>query len=170
MMTKINAEPSRESVIAAMQAAWHDHQHARDQTWKTLQGIFVLAAGLVTVELQFNSLAATSFAAVLVIAGGIFGLLVTGHHREYERRKFTHIMRCEHVLGLRTVDESHPRLLSTDDNAVLHWKEKPEQVPVAIRWSDIARPSAQTTPIFIMRIHAVMILFALLFWVFSLLH
>ncbi|MBW2737280.1 MAG: hypothetical protein JRE64_00235, partial [Deltaproteobacteria bacterium] len=45
-------DPDKESVIAAMDQAWRDHHHARDQTWKALQIEAVLGAGLVTVDAQ----------------------------------------------------------------------------------------------------------------------
>lgn len=168
MMQRINEKPDMQSVIAAMQDAWRDHQHARDQTWKTLNGVVFLTAGLVTVQYQFRDHWATSFAALLALVAGCFGLLITKHHREYERRKFTHIMRCEHLLGLRTVDENDERLLSTDANAVLHWKDHAEKVPTPIEWIDIVKPGEQNTALFIMRMHAGFIIFTLIFCGFSL--
>ncbi len=44
----------QESIRLAMDQAWRDHHHARDQTWKALQIVVVLGAGLVTVDFNFN--------------------------------------------------------------------------------------------------------------------
>ncbi|MBN2009645.1 hypothetical protein JW960_09910 [candidate division KSB1 bacterium] len=89
-----------DALIAAMQAAWTDHHHARDQTWKVLQMEAVLGAGLVTVDAQFGLPIATVVAAALVVISSIAGISITLRHRGLERRKFIHIMNCEEELGL----------------------------------------------------------------------
>ena len=84
------AEPKEDDIRAAMDQAWRDHHHARDQTWKALQMVAVLAAGVVGVDAQFEKPHATLAAAVLTIVGAAFGIAVTLRHRNnVEVLKFT---------------------------------------------------------------------------------
>jgi len=87
-----------------MELAWRDHHHARDQTWKAVQIVAVLGAGLVTVDAQFGNPVATDAAAILVVLVAFFGILISLHHRKLECRKFVHLMNCEEHLGLRRKD------------------------------------------------------------------
>lgn len=89
-----------ESVRKAMEMAWIDHHHARDQTWKTLQIVAVLAAGLLTIDFTYQKIIPTLCAAILVIISAGVGAGITWSHRKLERRKFIHIMNCEEFLGL----------------------------------------------------------------------
>ena len=93
--------PSEESLLKAMELAWRDHHHARDQTWKTVQMVAVLGAGLLTIDLQYRNLVATALAAALVVLAAAVGVGITWNHRKLERRKFIHLMNCEELLGLR---------------------------------------------------------------------
>ena len=63
-------KPDNETVRLAMELAWRDHHHARDQTWKAVQMEAVLGAGLVTVDAQFGNTIATFAAATLVVTHG----------------------------------------------------------------------------------------------------
>ena len=65
--------PTEESIRTAMELAWRDHHHARDQTWKTVQIVAVLGAGLLSMDLVNKNLIATAFASVLVIIAAAFG-------------------------------------------------------------------------------------------------
>src|SRR5260370_20553650 len=92
--------PDKESVRLAMDLAWRDHHHAREQTWKAVQIEAALAAGLIGVDWQIRSVPATIAAGVLVVMSAIFGVLISLHHRKLEVRKFTHIVNCEEFFGL----------------------------------------------------------------------
>ena len=48
------SEVLRSSLEAAMQSAWKDHHHARDQTWKGLQMEALLAIALIGIDLRSN--------------------------------------------------------------------------------------------------------------------
>ena len=67
-------ELEQESIRLAMDQAWRDHHHARDQTWKAVQIEAVLAAGIVGVDFQLGNVGATIAAGVLVIIAAIFGI------------------------------------------------------------------------------------------------
>jgi len=155
--------PEAESVRLAMEHAWRDHHHARDQTWKALQMVAVLGAGLVTVDAQFRNPLSTLAAGSLVIIASAFGLYVTFHHRGLEIRKFIHILNCEEWLGLHRDDlipkdpgdgslDSKPQ--SVRDGAVR------EPRPFSAR--AIFNPHAHNTALFIARTHVGIALFATL--------
>ncbi len=159
-----------------MQAAWKDHHHARDQTWKTLQMEAVLAAGLVTVDAKFGIPLATIVTALLVIIASLAGVMITLRHRELEQRKFIHIMNCEEELGLHRIDilplkrEAIEELGIEED----HYEKRNVRVPN----DDVIKTSAvgildkinfvdvfffwkANTSLFILRMHLAIALFSL---------
>ena len=155
--------PSEESLLKAMELAWKDHHHARDQTWKTVQIVAVLGAGLLTIDLQYKDLLATSLSALLVLISGGVGVGITWNHRKLERRKFIHLMNCEELLGLHR-DDVIP--LRRGDN----WakgksdlvKDGAVSVPqVHSAWS-IINPFKHNTSLFIVRMHFAIMAFTLL--------
>jgi hypothetical protein len=93
-----------ESVRLAMDQAWRDHHHARDQTWKAVQMVAVLLVGLITIEFKYHNLIATSIAGLIVIVATISAILIANNHRKLERRKFIHIMNCESYLKLHELN------------------------------------------------------------------
>jgi len=136
--------PQPESIRQAMDEAWRDHHHARDQTWKAVQMEAVLAAGLVTIDVQFQSVVATTLTAVLVVFSAVSGILISFHHRGVERRKFEHILNCEEALGLHG-----PNLISG------------VYLPDKLRLRDAFIPSVGNTAVFIVRLHLAILFFAL---------
>jgi hypothetical protein len=142
--------PDPESVRLAMDEAWREHQHARDQTWTALKLTIALVAGFVAIEVRFHNHLATAFGAVLVIAEAYSGLCIAKHHRAYQRLKFRHILNCEEWLGLHRSD------LICDVTE-----------PAPITWLDTFRGSKQNSVLFIMRMQMGLIVFALIFVVGS---
>ena len=145
--------PNNDTVRAVMDLAWRDHHHARDQTWKALQIVAVLGAGLVTVDAQFGKPIATLVAAILVVVSALFGIFVTLHHRELECRKFLHIMNCEEYLGLRRKD-----LIPSSDEDKIAGVKRPE--PLSF-WA-VFNPRQLNTASFILRIHFAIMMFAII--------
>jgi hypothetical protein len=137
-------DPQPESIRMAMDQAWRDHHHARDQTWKALQMEAVLAAGLASVDVQYHNVLATTLMAVLVALSTASGILISLHHRKLERRKFSHILSCEEALGL------HKNLI-TDVS-----------LPAELRLRHVFMPSVRNTAVFILRLHFAILFFALL--------
>lgn len=134
-----------DNVRLAMDQAWRDHQHTRDQTWKTLQYEIMIAAGLVAVSwsstLVFFSLAADILLFFIVLSG----IQITLRHRnKVEILKFKHIMNCEEFLGLHKsdliCDVSHPK-------------------PITF-WHAFC-PLKGNTALFILRMHVAIFLFSI---------
>lgn len=167
---------SSDALIAAMNAAWTDHHHARDQTWKILQMEAVLGAGLVSVDAQFKLPIATIIAAALVILSSFAGIMITLRHRDLERRKFIHIMNCEEELGLHRPDifplnQKAIKELGVDET---DYNSRSSRSPIdsVIRSSEIGIPSKikirdilffwkSNTSLFILRMHFAIAFFAI---------
>jgi hypothetical protein len=141
-------QPDPESIRLAMEIAWRDHHHMREQTWRVLQIEAVLAAGLIGVDWQIRNIYATIAAGLLVIIAAIFGVLITLHHREGERRKFTFINNCEEALHLHG-----PNFLPEEDC----------QTPSKLRFIDAFNFHVQNTAAFILRMNIAIMFFAVLY-------
>jgi len=163
-MTKDStASPSPEAVRAAMDLAWRDHHHARDQTWKALQIEAVLGAGLVSIDAQYDRPSATLGAAILVILAAMFGLLISWHHRKLERRKIIHIYNCEEYLGLHR-DDLLPRKRkgSGADDRSAEVVDSAVSFPEPFSWWWVFDIRRTNTALFIMRMHFAIIAFAII--------
>jgi hypothetical protein len=137
-----------DSIRLAMDLAWRDHHHMREQTWRALQIEAALAVGLVGIDWQIQNISITIAAGVLVVISSIFGVLITLHHRKGEIRKFTHIVNCEQALGLHSDDLLPP---STTN------------IPRPLRFIDALNPWVQNTSAFILRMHTAILIFAVLY-------
>ncbi len=141
----------KESVRLAMDQAWRDHQHTRDQTWKALQFEIMIAAGVIGVSWQIESAAAILLGSLLVFVVALCGAMITKHHRNsVEITKFRHIRHCQHELALDTPDLidgiGEPRTITIRD---------------AFRWCE------GNTALFIMRMHVAIMAFALLLFLWK---
>jgi len=123
----------------------------------------VLGAGLVTVDVQFHDVVATSCAGILTILAALSGFLISLHHRRLERRKFLHIINAEEWLGLHR-DDLIPKKAdgSGDDRRSDLVDDGAVSVPARLRAWDIVNPFRQNTAVFIMRMHLAILVFAAL--------
>jgi hypothetical protein len=169
--------PSAENLRAAMDAAWRDHHHARDQTWRSLTIEAYLAAGLITVDAQFGRPWITFAAGALIAVAAALGAMITLNHRKLERRKFIHLMNCEEMLKLHR-DDLIP--LTSDGMSQFHIQVDeynlrkgrdvdPElvtasavSVPRPFSLFDAFNLNVQNTAVFILRMHIAIILFAMI--------
>lgn len=146
-------DPDSETVRLALQLAWQDLHHARDQTWRAVQIEAVLGAGLVTVDTQFRNPAATLATATLVIVAASFGVLISLHHRKLARRKFNHIDHFEEYLHLHRKD-----LIPSYTDDKIGGVRPPENLSF---WA-VLNPRQQSTSIFILRMHIAIMVFAVI--------
>jgi disulfide bond formation protein DsbB len=148
-----------------MELAWRDHHHAREQTWKAIQIEAVLGAGLVTVAAQFkNNPYAIGAAAILVFFAAIFGMAISLHHRELERRKFAHILNCEEYLGLHRDD-----LIPVKKGLKIPVETDVAEVGIPGKfsiWAVFNPLQKMNTAIFILRMHIAIACFALIFLIY----
>jgi hypothetical protein len=137
-----------ESIQLAMELAWRDHHHMREQTWRSLEIESALAAGLVGIDWRIQNVGVTIATGILVVVAAIFGILITLHHRKGEIHKFTHIVNCEEALGLHDAD-----LLPAGTT----------NIPKPLRLIDAFDPRVQNTAAFILRMHIALLTFAVLY-------
>ncbi len=138
-------EADRESIRLAMDQAWRDHQHTRDQTWKALQIEFLIIAGIVGANWHLQSPVVTVVGAVFVLIVVLCGVQITLRHRNsVEIRKFTHILNCEEALGLH-------------EEGLISGVGPPDKITV---W-DAFRLGKGNTTLFILRMHLAIMAFAM---------
>ena len=141
-----------ESIRLAMDQAWRDHQHTRDQTWKALQIEFLVVAGVVGANWHLQSTLVSILAGIFVCIVVLCGIQITLRHRNsVEICKFRHIMNCEEALGLHR-------------NHLISGVKPP--CPISIR--DAFNPKKGNTSLFILRMHLSILGFALFVLVYKL--
>lgn len=135
----------KESIREAMKLAWSDHQHTRDQTWKALQIEFILVLGVVGANWQINSNLISIISIVFVCLIVLCGIQITIRHRnKVEITKFIHILNCEEALSLHT-------------EKLISGVKPPDKIKVL----DAFNPLKGNTALFILRMHIVIMGFAL---------
>jgi len=149
------ASPSRNpelksSLEVAMELAWQDHHHARNQTWEALRIEALLAVALIGLDAtRLVNSSIPSIGSILLFLLSISGIMITLHHRELERRKFRHIMHCEEALGLRKYIDG-------------------VTLPAPVYIWDIFLFWRSNTILFIMRMHFAILIISLLFFLSNL--
>jgi hypothetical protein len=138
-----------EILLKCLEIEWQDHFQTRLQTWRTLEIVAAIAVGLVGIDWQLGSRLATTAAALLLIAATGFGVLITRRHRKVEREKFENIIAIEQKLKL-------PELGLFKD----------AQPPALIRWLDVINPARSNTPLFILRMHFILMAFGIVYLIF----
>ena len=148
--TKSAPQVEPESIRLALEQAWRDHHHMRDQTWRTVQIIAVLAAGHLTIDMQFKSIFITLLSTALVCMAACFGILITKQHRKGEMVKFLHIRNCQEALGLH--DDKYIPISSIGE-------------PKDIEYRDMLDFSKRSTAHFIFRMHTAIFAFSVLVFI-----
>jgi hypothetical protein len=139
-------KPSEEALRQQLQLEWQDHIQTRTQTWKTLEIEAGLVLALIGIDMKFDLLWVALILGILVILSCISGIAITIHHRNGQATKFTHIGALEAALGLHQrglINNVHP--------------------PARFKWTDIFNPKQVNTPLFILRTHIAILLFALVY-------
>ncbi|UCG51861.1 MAG: hypothetical protein JSW58_17125 [Candidatus Latescibacterota bacterium] len=139
------SEAETTSIRQAMDEAWRDHQHTRDQTWKALQIEFALAVAVVGAAWQTQSTVVVTGAALLVFVVSLCCIQISLRHRNrVELTKFRHILNCEEALGL------HPPELISD-----------VKMPQPMTFGDAFHWRKANSAVFILRMHVAIMFFAL---------
>lgn len=136
----------KETLRRALQFEWNDHYQMCRQTWRSLQIEAVLLAGLIAADFKLDNRWVVLALGLVVIAATLLGALITVHHRKGQRRKFIHIDRLEEALGLHRpglLDDVHP--------------------PEEFGWKHIYDFKKWNTPLFMLRAHICVLLFAVIY-------
>jgi hypothetical protein len=134
-------QPSPESLQKMLEIQWQDHIQTRAQTWKSLEIAALIAVAVVGVDWRFDDPRATAVAALLLAFVALSGMGIAIKSRQVEINKFTTIRELEKRLKL---------------DAVVHNPDLPQ--PISF-WSVFSLKS--NNPLFILRMHFVLFLFAI---------
>jgi hypothetical protein len=141
-----------ESVRIALEQAWKDHHHCRDQTWRALQMELVIIAALIAINFQIENLSVILITAALAVLLSVCGIQITIRHRNnVECLKFVHITNCSKALGLMR-DE----LISGTG------------LPKEISIFDAFNPTKANTSLFILRMHIAIFVFSSIYFIWVL--
>lgn len=141
-----------ESVRLALDQAWKDHHHCRDQTWKALQMELVIIAALIAINFQIPNMSVILITAALAVILSVCGVQITIRHRNnVECLKFVHIKNCSEALGLM-----HNELICDTG------------LPNKINIFDAFNPTKANTSLFILRMHLAILVFSLIYFVWVL--
>lgn len=142
------ATPEPESIRLALDKAWQDHQHTRDQTWKSLQIEAAMIAGLIGIDWQLETIQATVAAGLLVMIAAFFGMRITIQHRNnVECKKFEFITKFEEALGIDTIIGGDTK------------------IPETINFFDSFNYKKNNTALFILRMHITIFIFSAVYLV-----
>jgi hypothetical protein len=140
MAIKTIIKPTEETLLRMMEIQWQDHFQTRIQTWKTLEIAAIIAVALVGINWRINSPLITTVTAILLMLVAYSGMQITLIHRVVEQNKFRIIALLEDQLGIK------------DPKSVL---------PESIKWWSIFKIHHSNTPLFILRMHFVILIFAM---------
>ena len=135
-----STKPSEDTLRKMLEIQWQDHFQTRSQTWKALEITSILAVALVGFDWQVNNRIATIGGAILLFLVAQFGVLIPLKHRIVEATKFRKISELERELGI--ADE------------IL-------KLPQPISWWSIFQFRKSNTPLFILRMHFAIQVFAI---------
>ncbi len=144
--TENETDRDPETLRRALDIEWRDHFQTRRQTWKLLEIAALLLLAFVVADRHLQSTAALIGLGLLVAAVSVAGIVATVHHRRAQIRKFTHIDRLEEALGLHKtglLDDVHP--------------------PGSFSWLHVIDPRRINTPLSILRIHLIILLFVVVY-------
>ena len=147
-MASNSEKPTEETLLRMLDIQWQDHFQTRSQTWKTLEIAALLAVALVGLDWRLDNPLVTIVAASLLLLVGLFGTQITLRHRKVEETKFRIIASIEEQLGIGDPDLKPPQ---------------------PVFWWSIFSFRQSNTPLFILRLHFVIQLFAVGYLVLRLL-
>lgn len=105
--------PLQKAILKDLELQWKDHQHMRDQTWKTLASTIGLLLAAVGIALRKPGGVVMVSAYLVVMFSALLGWATATHHRLRQHQKFEIISIYEKELGLL---ELKKRVLDVGDS------------------------------------------------------
>jgi len=138
---------NRPELLKLLETEWEDHFQTRRQTWKALEVAALITVAVVGVQWKSTDPSICFISSVLLIFVSLFGMQITLRHRNsVEVAKFTII----------TEIEKHLNFQATDLN-----------IPKPIEILDIIRFRKSNTSLFILRMHGIIFLLAIVMLILS---
>jgi ABC-type lipoprotein release transport system permease subunit len=138
--------PDPETLRNQLNIEWNDFFQTRAQSWKSLEFVSALVIGLVGVGLKIDDFWVTLALGTIVIFAAILGFLITLHHRNVQLQQNVHVTRLEKELNL--------------DNVL-----KRQDYPQKYKIIDWINPFKKSTPLIIMKMHILIIIFVVIYLV-----
>ena len=137
----IEKKPQDEALLKQLEIQWNDHFQTRGQTWKALEISALIAVALVWIDWKINNQLVTLGVALLLAIVALFGMQITLRHRNrVEITKFEIITSLEKSLGFTDIKLDLPK---------------------SIRWWDVFLFWKSNTPLFILRMQFVILVFSI---------
>ncbi len=140
MATEIK-KPTEEAMLKLLEIQWQDHFHTRSQTWKALEITVLIAIVLVGLDWKIDNRLVTILVASLLAIVAMFGMQITLRHRNNSE------------ITSFTIIQSVSKELALLDSRL--------ELPKPIYWWDVFLFWKSNTPLFILRMHFVILLFAI---------
>lgn len=103
----VNSEwPTQDSLLKSLDQQWADHQHMRDQSWKSLNYSVALFGAIITATFSKPLATYVLPMCVVLVLFTICGAFIAGQHADQQRRKLIAIQEIELKLGLGNVLKS----------------------------------------------------------------
>jgi len=142
--------PTEEAMLKCLEMEWKDLFHTRTQTWHLLQIEALVAVALVGLDWRLDNVLATVVFAIILIALALFGAMLTLHHRNnVEVYKIQHIYDIEEKIGMLEI-----------------FNDVKKMQPV--KWTDAFRLKSNTS-LYMLRIHAMLVILGVMYLTFRLL-
>lgn len=139
---------SDEILLKQLEIQWNDHIQTRVQTWDALKINLILAVAIVGLDWIVGSQLSAIFSSVLLAMAALFGMQITLRHRnKVEITKLRIISSIENSLGI-----GDPQLTLPDR---LNWWQ------IFVIWKS-------NTPLFILRLQFIVLIFSIVFLFFRL--
>jgi len=149
-MTTESDKPTEAALLKMLDLQWQDHFQTRTQTWKSLEMVAPMLVALIALDWSSKNPSTAYVAAILLMVAAGFGMAITLKHRNVEIQKFTTIQNLEDTLGF---------------GSLVHNRKLPQP----ISFQSIFNFRQSNTPLFILRMHFIVFVFALGFLVLRLL-
>jgi hypothetical protein len=141
-----NISPTEDSLRLMLDILWKDLFHVRNQTWKALEIEILLVLLLVLIDFILKNIYFTIIFSCIISLAIIAGIKSAIHHRKTQLRTLAHIKQIENELGLiRT--------------GLIDHISKPKEVFL----SNAFNYNCNSTPIFIIRIHLVLLFISMIY-------
>ncbi len=137
-------KPTEAALLKLLEIQWQDHFQTRNQTWKALEITILIAIVLVVLDRQFSRLFITAIVTSLLVVISLLGMQITLRHRN--KSEITNFI----------IIQSVSKKLEIMDAKL--------ELPKPIYWWDIFLFWKANTPLFILRIYFVILLFAIIYF------
>lgn len=138
--------PQQDTLRQQLQLQWQDHIQTRSQTWKSLQIVAAIFLALIGAGIKLNDPNSLIPLGGVMLISTFFGMAITIHHRKVQIKVFQTMYMLEEKLGL------HKPTYMDDIKS-----------PKDFSLVDIFNIRDIKTPVFILLMHVMILIFSLVY-------